>query len=147
TSWSELYARFGCRLEPELWARVVGSPYGGFDPWRHLEEKLGRALDREALEVERRAREAELIARQPLRPGVVELLRAAKEAGLGIGLATSSRRDWVERHLAPHGIRDAFEAIATADDVERLKPDPALYTLAVRRLGVRPEEAIAIEDS
>src|SRR5690606_15536346 len=64
-----------------------------------------------------------------------------------VGLATNSRSDWVETHLRALGIRSYFEAVATADDVEIGKPDPAVYRLAAERLGVRPEDALAIEDS
>ena len=37
--------------------------------------------------------------------------------------------------------------LATRDRVVRSKPDPELYELAMRELGVRPEETIAVEDS
>jgi beta-phosphoglucomutase-like phosphatase (HAD superfamily) len=40
-----------------------------------------------------------------------------------------------------------FDALSTADMVERTKPDPAPYVLAAKLLGVPPEECIAVEDS
>ena len=45
------------------------------------------------------------------------------------------------------GLRGRFAAVVTADDVERVKPDPALYRLAAQKLDVSPQRAVAIEDS
>lgn len=146
-SWIEVYEAHGCTLPPELWINVVGTAHGAFDPWSFLEEQVGRRVDRESWEVRRRARELELGARQHVRPGVLELVEAAEAAGLRIGVATSSHWDWVERHLRRLNLLDRFDTVVSADDVERVKPDPALYTLAAARLGVDVSEGIAIEDS
>jgi beta-phosphoglucomutase-like phosphatase (HAD superfamily) len=71
----------------------------------------------------------------------------AQRLGLKLGVASSSPLDWVEGHLTRLGLVDHFEAIRSADDVPRTKPDPALYVTALDALGVRAEEAIALEDS
>lgn len=131
----------------DQWANVVGTAHGAFDPWRYLEERIGRPVERERIEAKRRARELAIIKEQEVKPGVLNLIHEAKAGGLGVGLATSSRRDWVERHLRRFGILELFESVATADDVKRVKPDPALYTLAVKQLVLKTNEAVAIEDS
>lgn len=146
-AWRELYEEHGGELPLERWVDVVGAAGQVFDPYKELESQIGRELDRTALEPLRRKRELDLVALERPRPGVLEILEEARERGLKVGLATNSRTDWVETHLQALGIRACFEAVATADDVERGKPDPALYALAARRLGVRPEDALAIEDS
>ena len=64
-----------------------------------------------------------------------------------LAIASSSPHWWVDGHLTRLGLRAAFETLATADDVERVKPDPALYALALQRLGVAAAEAFAVEDS
>ena len=66
---------------------------------------------------------------------------------LRLALATSSDRAWVTRWLEQHALLPLFEALATRDDVTRVKPDPELYVLAAQRLGVRAEDCIAVEDS
>jgi putative hydrolase of the HAD superfamily len=81
------------------------------------------------------------------RPGVVEYLTAAQTEGLRIGLASSSNHTWVSTHLENLSLSPFFETIRTADDVEKVKPDPALYKLAVNDLGVSPSECLAFEDS
>ncbi len=82
------------------------------------------------------------------RPGAVELverLRALDDVRLG--LASNSPRRLVDSALASAGLTEVFDAIVTSDDVEHAKPDPDIYLLACERLGVSPDETIALEDS
>jgi HAD superfamily hydrolase (TIGR01509 family) len=82
------------------------------------------------------------------RPGALELLATVRDAGLPVGLASNSTRDFVERVLSVAGLLDGhFDAIVTADDVVRPKPAPDLYLAACAALGVAPERAAALEDS
>jgi putative hydrolase of the HAD superfamily len=74
-------------------------------------------------------------------------LKAAKKNGLKIGLASSSGREWVVGYLQKLEIIGYFETIITRDDVEKVKPDPALYIKALQNLGISGKEAIAFEDS
>ncbi|MFK4997150.1 HAD-IA family hydrolase [Bacillus sp. N9] len=64
-----------------------------------------------------------------------------------LAVASSSKYDWVGGFLELHGLSEYFPIIFTADDVEEVKPNPALYLKALAALGVQPDEAIAIEDS
>ena len=146
-AWAEVYAQHGVELPPEQWAKAVGTAAGAFDAMGFLEERTGRPLDRARIEAARQKWERELIASLSLRPGVRPLLLEVKARGLKLGLASNSSRAWVEGHLRPHGIIDHFDTLCTAGDVERVKPAPDLYLLALERLGVAPQEAVAIEDS
>ncbi len=94
-----------------------------------------------------RRRAQELIALQPLRAGVWSLIKSVRQAGLKVGLASSSHLDYLVPHLERFSLSGYFDVLSTADDVEQVKPDPALYTLALERLEVAPQEAVAIEDS
>ena len=49
--------------------------------------------------------------------------------------------------LRANNLEHAFQVVVGADDVARSKPAPDSYAEAVRRLDVRPEHAVAIEDS
>ena len=75
------------------------------------------------------------------------MLQEAKAAGLKIGLASSSHRDWIDKFVDQLGIRGYFECYCTADTVNNVKPDPELYLQALDQLGIQSNEAIAIEDS
>lgn len=64
-----------------------------------------------------------------------------------LGIASNTDRALVEHALAATGLEDAFDAVVTVDDVEHPKPAGDIYRVACERLGVRPEEAVALEDS
>ncbi|SFT20678.1 HAD family phosphatase [Paenibacillus sp. BC26] len=142
-----IYEEHGHVLQLERWALCVGTIGGPYDPYNDLQELTGKTLDRAALKERFEVLHDEALREARLRFGVLALLEEAKQLGLRIGLASSSDRGWIDRHLKEQGIADYFEAIHTRDDVELVKPDPALYRLAVEALGVQPFEAVAVEDS
>jgi len=84
---------------------------------------------------------------QPLLPGIAACVASAKTRGLKLAVASSSTEDWVTGNLRKFALLDRFDAICTRDNVASVKPDPALYLLALEKLGVTADEAIAFEDS
>lgn len=147
-SWVEFYQEFGAELPMEIWSGVIGtSNTEHLDIFSLLEDTIGRKLDRAVLAPRRAAREMEICLAQPTLPGVVEKINTAQEMGLRLGIASSSNRDWVVGHLTRLGLVDYFEVVHTSEDVERTKPDPALYRLALKSLALNPAEAIVFEDS
>lgn len=80
-------------------------------------------------------------------PGVTALVERLRERGVRLAVASSSRKLWVEATLRALGLTDTFGVVIAGDDVEHGKPDPAIYLLAARRLGVAPDRCLAIEDS
>lgn len=147
-SWQEVYSQHGCNLPVEAWGQIVGGTGASdFDPITHLEGLCGEKLDREEIWISRRAKYLDNIANQPVLPGVIDYLDAAEDLGLSLAIASSSPENWVRGHLARLGLYDRFEAIKTADDVKRTKPDPELYLAALSALQVKPGEAIVFEDS
>jgi len=145
-AWSEVYATHGCSLPFDKYSACIGT-IGGFDLHAYLEEQSGRALDRAELERACNTRWLELMDVQPLLPGIASCISSAKRRGLKLAIASSSTRKWVTRNLRKFGLVDEFDAVCTSDDVGAVKPEPALYLLALERLGVRFDEAIAFEDS
>ena len=143
----ELFAEHGAELPLEVWGECVGRDAGFFDPYAYLAERIGAPVDRDALEVRRRAAFYARVERSGAIPGVEEALRAAKSLGLRIGLASSSTRQWVEPQLRRLGLWHHFECVRTREDVARAKPDPELYRSVLRCLGVEPGCAVAFEDS
>ncbi len=83
----------------------------------------------------------------PIKPGVKELLDDLKQQEYRIGLASSTRRTVVLEQLKQAQIADYFEQVIGGDMVEHSKPEPDIYLIACRELGVEPQEAYAIEDS
>jgi len=83
---------------------------------------------------------------QPL-SGFSELLAWTQTHQLKRALVTNAPRLNAEYMLEVLGIKEAFHTIVLADDCIAGKPDPAPYQVALNKLGIQPEEAIALEDS
>jgi HAD superfamily hydrolase (TIGR01509 family) len=145
-SWLEVYEAHGEDLPFDRWVQTVGSTDTAFQPQHHLEERLGRALTDEVL-TRRRDRRNQLILANRVLPGVADRLDEARGLGLKLGVASSSTREWVRGHLARLGILDRFQCVRCRDDEAHAKPEPDLYLAVAECLGVRPDEAIAVEDS
>lgn len=85
-----------------------------------------------------------------LRPGVRRLLEQARGAGLRLAIATTTTPDNVEALVHATlgtGGMDWFEVVGAGDAVPRKKPDPGIYTWVLERMALRPEQALAFEDS
>lgn len=83
----------------------------------------------------------------PLRPGVRRLMKEAKDAGLILGICTTSN-ERAAHAIAYKILKDIeFDFVLAGDVVSRKKPDPEIYNLALQRTGLKPEECIVIEDS
>jgi HAD superfamily hydrolase (TIGR01509 family) len=90
---------------------------------------------------------AELDRGAPARPGARELVAALRAAGVPVGLATNSARDFADKALGGAGLLGAFDVTVSADEVPRPKPAPDLYLAAARALGAAPGDCVALEDS
>jgi HAD superfamily hydrolase (TIGR01509 family) len=82
----------------------------------------------------------------PLVDGAVEAVRRIG-ARWPLGLASSSNRPLIDLALELMSVADLFQATVSSEEVERGKPAPDVYLETARRLGVRPENVVAIEDS
>ena len=146
-TWREVFVAHGVELDRSVWQRIIGGGIGRFDAFEHLEEVVGRRLDREEVFESKRERYEARIQASPVLPGVTDYIEGASELGLGLAVASSSSRDWVEGNLEARGLLERFDHVVCRDDVSNVKPDPELFLTAVGRLGTVPERAVAIEDS
>lgn len=80
-------------------------------------------------------------------PHNMALLQEARRTRCKVGLATMSYCPQVQRVLEILNLREAFDFVASRDDVEHGKPDPEIYLLVARELEVSPAECLVIEDS
>jgi len=79
--------------------------------------------------------------------GVQELLVYLKENGIKAAIATSSPLDRTEKYLEYVGLKDSFDKLISGYMVKKGKPEPDIYQLAAKELGLAPEECLALEDS
>jgi HAD superfamily hydrolase (TIGR01509 family) len=114
---------------------------------RYMHDELGLSESPEELNrivVERmqeRYRE-----RLPVVDGAVDAVRRIATRW-PLGLASSSNRPLIDLALELMGVANLFQATVSSEEVERGKPAPDVYLEAAQRLGVRPENVVAIEDS
>jgi HAD superfamily hydrolase (TIGR01509 family) len=147
-AWVEIYREFGHELPKELWLEYIGREGNWFDALAYLEGLVGPRDDRDAIQQRRDARKTELVMAVAETAGLRRLLTDARSRGLRLAVCSSSTPKWVRGHLERLDLRAFFDHVQCRDRPElRAKPAPDLYLAACAGLGVRPEEAIAFEDS
>ena len=80
-------------------------------------------------------------------PDVSAVLSSLKDAGMLVGIASSSEVAMIERMMAETQIVDLVDAYVSGHDVARHKPAPDVYLACMEFLGVRPHECVVVEDS
>jgi HAD superfamily hydrolase (TIGR01509 family) len=145
-SWRWEWQRHGLDLDPTGFFADHG---GDANEARYvaLAEAVGPAYDRTSSHALRMEYRAALNAVLEPAPGVVSWLERAAELGLRLAVASSSDVSHVGTMLERAGLRSRFEVLATGDEVTAHKPDPAVYLLALDRLGLTACKAVAFEDT
>ena len=89
------------------------------------------------------------LAREPF-----PLMHAARETvaffhatGASLAIVSGSNRSGIEHTVHAHGFSEWFSTIVSFEDVTKSKPAPECYQLALERLGVNADQAMAIEDT
>jgi putative hydrolase of the HAD superfamily len=144
--WQHLWRTHGLELD----VATFFAPHGGdviAERYAALAAAVGPGFDQGAADASRIAYRDEVHAALELAEGIAVWLDEARDLGLRLAVASSSHRDWVADHLARVGFLDRFELLACGDEVGTVKPDPAVYLLALERLGVPADRAMAFEDT
>jgi HAD superfamily hydrolase (TIGR01509 family) len=114
-------------------------------------EQTGEDVDAEAVHATKSRLFQESVAGTTLtpRPGVVETIRAAKDAGLKVALVTTTSKENVDAVVGALGDvdRSDFDLLVDVSDVEQRKPDAAAYAHALSTLGEDAGASVAIEDN
>jgi len=77
----------------------------------------------------------------------IDLHSALKSAGIKIGCVTNSIRQTAEEMLSRTGQLEFMDILVTNEDVQKNKPSPDCYNLAIKKLGVDPLTVLCVEDS
>lgn len=145
--WKELAGEFGISRIQELFEQCIGTTK------EKTKEIVSRAMGGGQVYEEFERRSSELffeIERTegiPLKSGAKELLKFLKEQNAKIGLASSTQYQIVRRELEQAGVLGYFQEIVTGDMVVHSKPDPEIFRMACEKLGAKPKDTYAIEDS
>ena len=142
----ELAVARGVSMPEHVFHRMIGLPTAASDAVARAH--FGPDFPLEALhaDVNVRVRAACEIG-VALKAGVIELLDHLDAAEVPRAIATSSGHPAVQRTLGPSGILPRFDAVVAAGDYARGKPNPDPFLTAAQRLGVAPDDCLALEDS
>ena len=144
-TWVDVLRPYGIEVDEEFYReRISGRSNSKIvkDLLPHLPTEEGQKLT-DAKEASFRERAPEL---EPL-PGLLDFMEEAKRLGLSLALVTNAPVENVEAILLALELGEFFDEVVLSDEVGSVKPDPAPYRAALDKLGVRPKEAIAFEDS
>ena len=114
-----------------------------------FQEKYGKEYDYFSIRARRKKLMKDHIEKNgiEIKPEVKETLQKLKEKGLQLAVVTATDEERTKQYLTEIGIYDWFDSIICATMVERGKPFPDVYLYACEKIGYRPEECMAVEDS
>ena len=115
----------------------------------HIRERFGEHVDYYEIRERRRELVEERIAREGigLKPGLSQIIDFIREKKLKSAIATATALDITIQRLRALGIYECFDEIISAKTVEWGKPHPDVYLYACEKLGERPQDCMAVEDS
>ena len=145
--WKELAGELGLEKIEDVFKRCIGTTSAM--TFRILTEAYGGKFDARAFQsaASYRFQEKYSGGRLPIMSGVKEILSFLKNNGIRIGLASSTGEATVRRELAEAGLTGYFETVTCGDMLRKSKPEPDIYLMACRNMGVVPKETVAVEDS
>jgi len=143
---AEVVATMGLAFSDSLFRSMIGLPGPMGD--RQVLNHYGEDFPIEAFNTAVRDRVDEVcLAGIALKPGVHEILDHLDTHSVPRAIATSSSPRAVEAHLGHSGILPRFHTVVARGDYERGKPSPDPFLVAAARLGVAPQDCLALEDS
>jgi len=145
--WPKAMAEFGYHMTDKqaLSMRSLGRP---FAPAR-LKELFGEDVDYVKIRQRRKELMEEYIDKEgiPPKPGAIPFLTGLRSQGVITAIATSTDLERTAKYLKMAGLEGYFDEIISATMVKEGKPSPDVYLYACEKLGLKPEECIAVEDA
>ncbi len=146
--WTQVLDRYGVTMSEEVFNSVcAGMPTlaNAID----LVKRYDLPVQAENLAEEKHTITKEFLAENayPLMPGVQEAIQALLEQGLTLAIVTGANQHSVGATVRTYSFDRHFACVISADDVQKSKPAPDCYLLALEKLGLHPEECLAIEDT
>lgn len=78
---------------------------------------------------------------------MITVIKEIEEAKYKVALTTTAHLDSTTNILNKTGLNEIFDVVVTFEDCPRRKPAPDPYLITAKKLGVKPEECLVIEDS
>lgn len=129
---SFIIARFGMTAE-EIFREILAAK--------------GLQLDAKKLAKEKYSNYLKMLDRLKPLPGAIGLLTKLREKGIKIAVASGSGRENLDITLEKAGMLEYADAIVSANEVGKGKPDPAVFLKAAEMLGAEPADCVVFEDA
>ena len=78
---------------------------------------------------------------------VPDLLRSVREAGVRVAIASSAKKDELDKYLDIARIADLVDVKTSSDDAEESKPAPDIFEVVLKKLKIEGSDAVAIGDT
>ena len=143
-AWREVLGRHGIAFDEDRFYSLGGMPTDKIIAM--LAAETGKALDPFAVAHEKEQAfldNMHLLEEIPAITGIVRQQRGRVK----MAVASGGFRNVIQRQLQQLGLNDYFDAVVTAEDTQRHKPEPDVFLEAARRLGVAPGRCRVYEDS
>lgn len=129
--------RMKAYFDEDGWPEDKVAEYGGKD-------ELIKALHKYKTE-----QVSQIVQELPVRPGVLRIVDEAMANDVRLGVCTTSNAKFIDAVLDLFGQerKAAFEFVHAGDVVSKKKPDPEIYHLATKSLGLDPKDCVVVEDS
>lgn len=141
----EMAGGFGRTVRDEtLWKMMGRKP---IESMRILAAELGLpATPEELLKMRDKMMRQKLEEDLRPMPGLDYIINALS-GRLKLAVATGAPMEFLDIMVDKLGIREKFAVLQSSDDISRGKPDPEIYLVTSKRLGIHPEKCVVLEDS
>ena len=134
------------KLPEHMRAKFIGMRVS--DILKNLIDYFQLGVNLEDLREKRSAIFLELVRKKlQVMPGLFQSLKLFRQNKFKIALASSGTKKYINIVLEKFKVADYFDVIVSGDDVKRGKPSPETYFIAVKKLSIRPSQAVVLEDA
>jgi HAD superfamily hydrolase (TIGR01509 family) len=145
-AWQEAFAKRGIAFTIEDFANLFGARNDfivSSVTHGELSEEAARTVVQEKEESFRR----KAIGNVKAFPGALRLLNIIKAGNFKLGLVSSAPKENINLVTTELNLDGVFDCVVSGQEVSEGKPSPQIHLLAAQKLGVAPNDCLAIEDS
>jgi HAD superfamily hydrolase (TIGR01509 family) len=141
----DMAGSFRKEFRMDTWGKLMGrKPIEGM---RIFVEELGLPIPaEEALEIRNNRMREKYRNEAEAKPGLFHILDTFY-GKLRLAVCTGAQQEFLEIVVDRLGIREKFDLLQSSDQIQKGKPEPEIYFVCCRRLGLEPRECIVLEDS
>ncbi len=145
-AWRRAFEEFGIQIGMDEAWRQIGKGSDHLIPVFVPKQDLER-LEKPVKELRKEIMHRDYMPRFVAFPQARELLARVKQQGIRVVLATSAEKEDLKTMGELVGMEDIVDEAASSADAEKSKPEPDIFIAALKKSGIKPEEAIALGDT